>query len=388
MENVCFKNKGLIDLGTIENFGVSVKENDNPIGQFGTGLKYALAVFLRNGVGIKMFIGMKEYIFSVKTKTIRGKDFGVIYMGRKSLGITTELGKDWELWQAYREIKSNCLDEESAGGVAPEEGHTLFILSGPEIAEVAANDHKYFFTKGDKKPIYSDDTIDIYDFGSSCIFYKGVRIFEAPCELTYNIKRGIKLTEDRTAAYQWQLSETIQGAITKIGNVEIARRVITAEPNTFEHRNLDFACGVYEKPSEEFLKATLEEQTNEHVNRDAIICAKKHSRTDFLIPIKPGSSEHQMIGKAYEFLRVKYPEIDKYDTLVVKDIGEGVFGMAEDGKIFLSNKAFVKSQDEITVIILEEFIHLEYGYGDQSRAMQQFLFDTIIKYMKKEQANG
>jgi hypothetical protein len=46
---VVFENPGEIDAAAIRTFGVSVKEGENPIGFFGTGLKYAIAILLRTG---------------------------------------------------------------------------------------------------------------------------------------------------------------------------------------------------------------------------------------------------------------------------------------------------------------------------------------------------
>jgi hypothetical protein len=42
MTYIVFENEGLIDLRSIKTFDVSVKENDSPIGFFGTGLKYTI----------------------------------------------------------------------------------------------------------------------------------------------------------------------------------------------------------------------------------------------------------------------------------------------------------------------------------------------------------
>jgi len=44
---ITFENDGEIDLRAISQFGINVKTGDSPIGFFGTGLKYALAVLMR-----------------------------------------------------------------------------------------------------------------------------------------------------------------------------------------------------------------------------------------------------------------------------------------------------------------------------------------------------
>ena len=43
-----FTNPGIIDPRSISTFGVNAKASTNPIGHFGTGLKYAIATILRN----------------------------------------------------------------------------------------------------------------------------------------------------------------------------------------------------------------------------------------------------------------------------------------------------------------------------------------------------
>src|SRR4030066_94299 len=45
---ISFQNPGLIPLECITTFGLSAKDTANPIGQFGTGLKYAISIILRN----------------------------------------------------------------------------------------------------------------------------------------------------------------------------------------------------------------------------------------------------------------------------------------------------------------------------------------------------
>ena len=63
---VIFENPGEIDPLAIRTFGVSVKEGDNPIGFFGTGLKYALAILLRTGHQVSMQAGELTLAFGTK----------------------------------------------------------------------------------------------------------------------------------------------------------------------------------------------------------------------------------------------------------------------------------------------------------------------------------
>lgn len=107
---IIFKNKGAIDVRAIKILGVSVKK-DNAIGFFGTGLKYAIAICLREGCPLSIWSGGEEYSFTTKKVAITGQDFDVVCMNGEELGFTTELGKTWKLWQAFRELYCNCTDE-------------------------------------------------------------------------------------------------------------------------------------------------------------------------------------------------------------------------------------------------------------------------------------
>ncbi|MDD3302253.1 MAG: hypothetical protein PHN31_01760 [Candidatus Gracilibacteria bacterium] len=45
-----FENDGEIDINSIKFLGCSTKDGIETIGKFGTGLKYAISVLLRNGI--------------------------------------------------------------------------------------------------------------------------------------------------------------------------------------------------------------------------------------------------------------------------------------------------------------------------------------------------
>ena len=97
---VPFSNPGEIDPRMWATFGVSVKESAGAIGQFGTGLKYAIAVLMREGRSLEIVSKGNRYVFGVKQTDIRGKDFMQITCNSEMLPFTTHLGAKWELWQA------------------------------------------------------------------------------------------------------------------------------------------------------------------------------------------------------------------------------------------------------------------------------------------------
>src|ERR1035437_3063720 len=134
MNHIIFENSGEIEPLAITTFGSSVKESKNPIGYFGTGLKFALAVLLRENHKILLQCGDRQVEIGVRSQTIRGKEFQLVFIGENPAGFTTELGKNWKTWMAYRELHCNAKDEpdsriyESAEVPAPMLGKTRLIV--------------------------------------------------------------------------------------------------------------------------------------------------------------------------------------------------------------------------------------------------------------------
>ncbi len=96
MKYIKIKNIGLIEPQALYLVGASTKRNDfSKIGQFGSGNKYALAFFLRNGYEVKVFSGLNEIKIETRKETFRDHDFNVIYVNGEKSSITTEMGKDW-----------------------------------------------------------------------------------------------------------------------------------------------------------------------------------------------------------------------------------------------------------------------------------------------------
>jgi len=113
MQSVFFANKGIIDIIGMTTFGVSIKDNQNPIGFFGTGFKYAIAVILRNGGQIKVRSGDHTYEFTSKSINARNNTpVNIVHMNDQPLSFTTHVGVNWKMWMAYRELFCNAIDED------------------------------------------------------------------------------------------------------------------------------------------------------------------------------------------------------------------------------------------------------------------------------------
>lgn len=282
MTCIVFETPGLLDLKAITTFGMNAKPNTkNPIGFFGTGLKYAIAVLVRNKIPVTIFIGNKQYDFYVKDIEFREKGFGmVMYKARQGLvakwkyvelPFTTELGKNWELWQAFREIESNTRDENgrtyhdtaSIEQHLGKEGYTKIVIGGEAFAQVWAERDKVFLPEGLSVWDYSDD-IQILKQPSQHIYYRGLRVqdLEKPSMFTYNILKPMDLTEDRTLKYSWVANSTIAEWVARSKDQETVAKILSADDDKFFEGKLDFDS-VYVAPGEVFMDIVRKKKARE-----------------------------------------------------------------------------------------------------------------------------
>lgn len=320
---IILQNIGEIDIDVIKTMGVNVKENDSAIGYFGTGLKYAIAVFLREGIELQLWIGRNHYEFYTETKTIRGKDFAMCKMrgphDSVDLGFTTDLGKNWKVWQAYREIHSNCLDEHGeifrASSTGGEEGCTTFA-----IADI--NTDGIFLHQMDNELLWANEDVAIYEGESDCIYYKGIRAkdLDKPSMYTYNIKRQCDLTEDRLLCYDFEVQYAINGAVARMENEGIIKTVVTAPNDRFES-TLNMRHWTSGTPSAPFLNVAA--QHSRDLNHSAREYAKQHTpkapktrsekRVDMLEQLKDFCETFEL---TYD---VEYSQIVIFGNLIKED---------------------------------------------------------------------
>jgi hypothetical protein len=239
-----FENSGEIDPRLITLMGVNVKTSTSPIGFFGTGLKYAIACMARWDETIIIQSGAAEFTFRVEPTQIRGKDFSLIHMHGKhdsvQLGFTTELGKNWQPWQVYRELYCNAKDEaeysiyETNAVPPPRPGYTRCIVDGPNILKAYSSRAATILLRDDA-PIFENSRIQIFVGSAKSAFYRGVAVFNFPSIslYTYNILGNIGLSEDRTADW-WELNYELSLGLTSCEDPEVIERTLLADKSILE----------------------------------------------------------------------------------------------------------------------------------------------------------
>lgn len=258
MTAIVHRTKGLIDIRSFTIMGMSAKLGDNPIGQFGTGLKYAIAVLVRAGAKPVVWIGRDRYEFFCEPTDFRGKAFQLIRMRVKKWGglrsvitdlpFTTEYGKNWKMWMAYRELESNTRDEsgftdelpEEAGLDVGQEGFTTIVIDHPEYTEAHLKQAETFLPGGQSVREGSEG-LQVIEEPSQVVYFRGLRAMDLPKPTlaTWNVLSDILLTEDRTIMYPHQVREAIARHVLKSDDEDLIEKVLKADEEHFEH-NIDF----------------------------------------------------------------------------------------------------------------------------------------------------
>lgn len=381
MTTISLSNAGLIPMEAVTTMGVSAKDGENPIGFFGTGLKYAIASLLRTSQKITIWRGLDRYDFAVIPGVVRGKDFDFIDMtgpdGAQRLGFTTHLGAHWEGWQIFRELYSNCLDEHgelSFSRVSPQEGWTTIWVTGENFANSARERDRVFL---DGPPLYRGTDVDIYPSQGSGIYYRGVLVgsLGKPGAYTYNITTSAALTEDRTLKDNWYAHYYIAKSLAKCTDRPILERVLCAL-DRFEE-NLQFS-EIGETFGEVAL-ALAERKGTAAVLPNAVKAAEAWAQREARVkPIELTPRENREIEEAKRFLAALGFPVE-HPIIVTETLGPGVFGMARKEKIFLSRTTLQRGGNFLIGTILEEHLHLSQGFADESRGFQDFLIDLVVK---------
>lgn len=259
---IVFENPGKLDLRLLLNMGTSVKEED-AIGTFGTGLKFALAVLLREKQQVTLSIGTESYAISTIEQEIRGKSFEILHLSgfapeyhEPSLGITTKLGKNWKLWHAFRELWSNCMDEGGrvyqSGKEQPkyEDHTTTFTVVGAEFEKIW-EEREDFLLFPSAIPLFQTPEVQVFSQAKSRVYYKGIQVAEntgLTASFSYNLLGKVQLTEDRTIADPLRADRTIGTAWLSCQNIGLIESFLDGDG--FE-QNLSFPSMA--EISEEFL---------------------------------------------------------------------------------------------------------------------------------------
>lgn len=408
---VVFSNAGEIDIAAVTTLGVSVKLNPGAIGYFGTGLKYSIAVLLREGCEIIIFSGLMEYVFYLKKQRIRGEDFEIVHMAQRkaghelaehpvSLQFTTGFGRNWTLENVYRELHSNMQDERGQvelwpydTDTVPMKGRTQIIIRGNAFADV--HERRYNFLLSPRRTKLAETAngkLQIYAGQSEHVFYRGIAAHKLAksSRLTYNITGDHPLTEDRTLLHgTYFLDQMIKNWITGEAEEEHVTDAITTDGDVFHEGSMHYSTlGGAGENFKRAAKAAME-KLPEHLNSSAIdlFCAvEKHAKLDYT-PRELSSAEQQTLDAALERIAewgFSYAQ-HKFRVTVVDFAGRNVIARVNQNVECILTHAALDDLDLLEHALIEEFIHMRDDVHDHTAAMQNSLFREIVRLGRKSQ---
>lgn len=375
-KKLIFHNDGEIHPVSWEMIGVSAKSTDNPIGQFGSGLCFAIAGILRLGGKISIKAGEQLYEFGVTTMEFRGKSFERVTCNGENLQFSTDMGKHWEPWMFYREIVSNYMDEGGLHYVGePMEQGTSVIVECEEITKCMENHESYFL--GDREPIYSSDRTRIFQ-GNGTIWYRGVKVGNVENALhSYEILYSLTLTEDRTISGHNTVNYPVVRTIVEMTDKKLIRKIITCGKQAWEHDlDYDWTWG------EEFLEVVRNTWETAPTTLNTNIARLLRSKLPDIGFIDLENHDYQPdIDAAKNFLAASGYIVDA-EIRVIQNNDEGNVAFVANGVIHLTERAFEKGLFYLTSTLLEEHFHTK-GYDDRSISYEQMLIDRILHHCKK-----
>lgn len=378
-------NPGLIPMEAVTTMGVSAKEGESPIGFFGTGLKYAVAALLRTSHRITIWRGLDRYDFEREPGAVRGKEFDFIRMtgpeGSQRLGFTTHLGAHWEIWQVFRELYSNCLDEGGdlwSSEVEPAEDHTTIQVEGEAFAAAARDRGQYFL---ESTPLHKNALVEIHPGGGNGVYYRKVLVGRLPkaSRFTYNLVGQLTLTEDRTLRSAYEAESWIAYTLANCTDKDLLTCALT---NVEGYEGALSYASVNETFGETVLGLT-ETKGITAIATSAVKAAETWAQREARVrPVPLSKAEADEIEAAKAFLaRIGFPVTA---PIVVADtLGPDVFGLAKNETIFLARITLNRGGNFLIGTILEEHLHLSQGFADESRRFQDFLIDLVVKFARE-----
>ena len=392
MSTLTFQNPGVIDPNAFIMFGWNAKPNStNPIGFFGTGLKYAIAVAHRLGGKVTVWAGLDKYEFRMGVHDFRGSEQTALEY-RKGRGKWTQLGyganfgKKWEPWMAFRELYCNTKDE---GGdvynrkLSPEEGKTTIVVENLPALVEAYEKRTAFMLDPDLKPISKSVHLEVYKGRSNGIYYRGILVGQTDKdhEFTYNITGAVDLTEDRTMKNQYLFPHQVVShwLRTDESSQHLLRSVVVGERDGFE-ASLPWNMSGYD-PSDTFLEE-VDDLRREGANViDKVRELHDHHKPQGADPeaVTLTAHEQQMLDEAIFVIDrvLGYSTVRQSKIIPCRSLGPSTMGLAHKGRIFISKRAFEAGQLWVTGTLLEEFGHVALSWRDETRDMQNSLINII-----------
>ncbi len=426
MKYLKISNQVEIEPNAFHLIGACTKRGQNKIGYFGSGLKYAIAVLLRENIEFEVYAGLKKIDITHKPDKLRDQEFDVIYIDGQKTSMTTSMGPKWKLWQAIREIYCNARDEEKHKVEQVEEisqvaGETAFYIRFDNHLEI-----ELFIKDWDKYFCFNRPTIIEHTLGNvlsrigghMTTYRKGIKASNIERKSLYDYDfQELSINESRLIDYEfytYQHAATIWAESATEKMIQTLMKCYnhpTCVRDCFEH-HLDFnLCAAYyfnqvwldvlgNKILVPFNNAgafsdALAEDNSVVLSHVLIMALKKcfgdeitavfsdyNPHGEFMV-LPQTEKETFLLKKCLSFFEEVNIEIN-YPIYVAAFENKTVLGRAIDGKIILSKKLFDLGGKKIVAAIMEEHMHLDSKCNDETRDFQNYIINQMITMLENK----
>lgn len=325
----------------LEKLGLSTKrDNDDTIGQFGSGSKFAPIAALRKGM---RWINASHddqgpYIMEYVSYNDGGIDcIGYDYGDGdlKASSFTIDAGTlSWEDdFQIFREAFSNAVDAKTEGlgdysiefvdDVELEAGKfSVYITATPGMMAIVDDLDSYFCIN--RTPIYEDSSLKIFPRLSNdeaIIYYKGVRVHafaddgsHEPMMFDYEVNNAT-LNEERRIRDIWDLQHTILENIGSINDVDMIGEILTraGEATYLEFSSMTYGPSMFGGRADRWTEAW-----KKHVGENYVVMLPGQSEHEYKVLAKGKAPYYTNKNALYDLLK-DLPNVDKIEDV----LGEG-----------------------------------------------------------------
>jgi hypothetical protein len=416
---VCFENKGEVPVNAFKLLGASSKRNDSSkIGYFGTGLKYAIAVMLKQGIEFKVFSGEKEIKIGTRSTKFIDDVIQVMTVNGEKTSITLDAGVDWLPWYAIREIYSNTMDEDGKMTVnAPIEakaGHTRIFIDAEAAPLKDIFEHWNAYFSQNRAPRYKNVNGSILEklpsFPEYIVFRKGIRVYDNRKHSIFDYDlANIDINESRVAMYSWQVTERCSELLAA-SDVKTIEKFLTLFKNPMRAEYTEWADSFWDMTGAySFSEGWLEALTDKRLVPANYAGHYDITETTLVLPDKLidklksrfgdainsagdnkdkftviNSVDKQPLQKILDVFEVAGFGWDLSEIDIVDFNDKDLLGQAKDSRVLLSKNLFAPPHRHlVAATLLEEIAHAKTGYSDCTRSMQDYLFNTITNMAKE-----
>lgn len=251
---------------------------------------------------------------------------------------------------------------------------TTIVVKCPAVEAEALNKHEVFISQAEVAVVKQ----------SSFLYNKGVRSYTLtkPSLLRYNL--NLPLTEDRTIANIYSAQSEIGRHITGSDDTELIEHVLTADPDSCLEGSISFSLYSHSKA---FRETALRLYRQSKLKMEGALKPVQEAQLLFEsgIPWTALSPKEQVqFEKSIRIIGLMLRDDVSNITwrfsskMPVSQLG-CVASMSGETAL-ISTEVFSIGFNMLVGTMYEEAVHIKKGYIDNSRGMQNFLLNELVRY--------